>query len=162
MLRSVKNGGAGGNRTLVLLRSLARLPSNRNQISPIMKRTLRGLDRAVWWLALPVGSPPPGSDIISRLWAAGRTCGMSPRRIQIVKDRVAASGASHLRGGEVGQPVGIGPALMGGVSASLMLPIIHILRGRQVGIRSFSHVFSNRHKCLSLKGLRRSGPPRRP
>ena len=35
MLRSVKNGGAGGNRTLVLLRSLVGLPSNRNQISPI-------------------------------------------------------------------------------------------------------------------------------
>ena len=53
---------------------------------------------------------------------------MSPRRIQIVKDRESvASGASHLRGGEVGQPVGIGPALMGGVSASLMFPIIAIL-----------------------------------
>jgi hypothetical protein len=65
-----------------------------------------------------------------------------------VKDRVAASGASHACGREVGQPVGVGPALMGGVTASLMLPIIHILRGRQVGIRSFSDVFSNRRKCL--------------
>ena len=69
---------------------------------------------------------------------------MSPVGYRIVKDRESvASGASHLRGGEVGQPVGIGPALMGGVSASLMLPIIHILRGRQVGIGCFSDVFSN-------------------
>ena len=88
---------------------------------------------------------------------------MSPRRIQIVKDRESvASGASHLRGGEVGQPVGIGPALMGGVSASLMLPIIHILRGRQVGIRSFSHVFSNRHKCFTDSGLGPLAAARRP
>jgi hypothetical protein len=46
MLRSVKNGGAGGNRTHVLLRSLARLPSNRNQISPIKSNTPPDLTQA--------------------------------------------------------------------------------------------------------------------
>ena len=46
MSRSVKNGGAGGNRTHVLLRSLARLPSNRNQISPIKSNTPPDLTQA--------------------------------------------------------------------------------------------------------------------
>lgn len=39
---------------------------------------------------------------------------------------IAASGASHLRGGEVGQPVGIGPSLARVLDALLMLPIIAI------------------------------------
>ena len=46
MSRSIKNGGAGGNRTHVLLRSLAGLPSNLNQISPIKSNTPPDLTQA--------------------------------------------------------------------------------------------------------------------